>query len=145
MVLGAKGPEFGSQDSKIICLWAAIPANLTPIESAICRQRGGRVFGQPLAQAPRWLSTSNFPRSEEHTSELQSRLHLVCRLLLETKKHNDQPPQLRTLHYPDLRCIHPLRMHGSPAATTCQPHPAVRDLPRLDDAAPSRHYSLLAH
>src|SRR2546429_2127791 len=26
------------------------------------------------------------PRSEEHTSELQSRLHLVCRLLLETKK-----------------------------------------------------------
>src|ERR1041385_9557237 len=28
-------------------------------------------------------------RSEEHTSELQSRLHLVCRLLLETKKHNN--------------------------------------------------------
>src|SRR5690625_3301155 len=26
-------------------------------------------------------------RSEEHTSELQSRRHLVCRLLLETKKH----------------------------------------------------------
>src|SRR2546422_5059618 len=28
------------------------------------------------------------PRSEEHTSELQSRLHLVCRLLLEKKKQN---------------------------------------------------------
>src|SRR5690625_6625713 len=28
-------------------------------------------------------------RSEEHTSELQSRGHLVCRLLLEKKKHND--------------------------------------------------------
>src|SRR5256884_1303882 len=27
-------------------------------------------------------------RSEEHTSELQSRLHLVCRLLLEKKKYN---------------------------------------------------------
>src|SRR3989442_2689663 len=27
-----------------------------------------------------------FPRSEEHTSELQSRPHLVCRLLLEKKK-----------------------------------------------------------
>src|SRR2546422_4020858 len=27
-------------------------------------------------------------RSEEHTSELQSRLHLVCRLLLEKKKTN---------------------------------------------------------
>src|SRR5687768_18169469 len=30
-------------------------------------------------------------RSEEHTSELQSRLHLVCRLLLEKKKkHNER-------------------------------------------------------
>src|SRR2546422_8166246 len=28
-------------------------------------------------------------RSEEHTSELQSRLHLVCRLLLEKKKRKD--------------------------------------------------------
>src|SRR2546422_3232189 len=28
-------------------------------------------------------------RSEEHTSELQSRLHIVCRLLLEKKKHQD--------------------------------------------------------
>src|SRR2546422_8582399 len=31
-------------------------------------------------------TTSPGPRSEEHTSELQSRLHLVCRLLLEKKK-----------------------------------------------------------
>src|SRR2546422_5414410 len=30
--------------------------------------------------------TSEWRRSEEHTSELQSRLHLVCRLLLEKKK-----------------------------------------------------------
>src|SRR2546429_3592149 len=30
------------------------------------------------------------PRSEEHTSELQSRLHLVCRLLLEKKKRSPQ-------------------------------------------------------
>src|SRR5436305_12015596 len=30
-------------------------------------------------------------RSEEHTSELQSRPHLVCRLLLEKKKKYDQP------------------------------------------------------
>src|SRR5687768_18290317 len=29
-------------------------------------------------------------RSEEHTSELQSRLHLVCRLLLEKKKTHEQ-------------------------------------------------------
>src|SRR5690554_7549009 len=31
-----------------------------------------------------------FRRSEEHTSELQSRPHLVCRLLLEKKKNNDK-------------------------------------------------------
>src|SRR2546429_1900671 len=37
-------------------------------------------------------------RSEEHTSELQSRLHLVCRLLLEKKKdleHYDTAPATR--------------------------------------------------
>src|SRR5256884_3256053 len=35
-------------------------------------------------------------RSEEHTSELQSRLHLVCRLLLEKKKiHECRPPPAR--------------------------------------------------
>src|SRR2546422_6008417 len=33
-----------------------------------------------------WPITS---RSEEHTSELQSRLHLVCRLLLEKKKNQN--------------------------------------------------------
>src|SRR2546422_5948695 len=42
-------------------------------------------------------STSSRPirRSEEHTSELQSRLHLVCRLLLEKKKKRwPRSPQL---------------------------------------------------
>src|SRR2546429_3921249 len=33
-------------------------------------------------------------RSEEHTSELQSRLHLVCRLLLEKKKKKTNAPPL---------------------------------------------------
>src|SRR3989442_3330528 len=41
------------------------------------------------ASAPHWCGNSPvlFRRSEEHTSELQSRPHLVCRLLLEKKKH----------------------------------------------------------
>src|SRR5687768_18087443 len=34
-------------------------------------------------------------RSEEHTSELQSRLHLVCRLLLEKKKSASHVPTMR--------------------------------------------------
>src|SRR2546422_8097691 len=40
------------------------------------------------AATVRWRSFRLVPglRSEEHTSELQSRLHLVCRLLLEKKK-----------------------------------------------------------
>src|SRR5690349_22821478 len=37
---------------------------------------------------PRWASSAT-PRSEEHTSELQSRRDLVCRLLLEKKKKKD--------------------------------------------------------
>src|SRR3989449_7654231 len=43
------------------------------------------------------LSYNRLMRSEEHTSELQSRLHLVCRLLLEKKKqqrHSDVVPPL---------------------------------------------------
>src|SRR2546429_5226297 len=38
-------------------------------------------------------------RSEEHTSELQSRLHLVCRLLLEKKKHK-QPSSVSATQNP---------------------------------------------
>src|SRR2546422_5903903 len=42
-----------------------------------------RVLLELFAQDPQAIV-----RSEEHTSELQSRLHLVCRLLLEKKKKN---------------------------------------------------------
>src|SRR2546422_4573861 len=43
-------------------------------------------------------------RSEEHTSELQSRLHLVCRLLLEKKKDNSATHgrHPKTPHWDDL-------------------------------------------
>src|SRR3989449_11678671 len=40
------------------------------------------------------------PRSEEHTSELQSRLHLVCRLLLEKKKKKNTTHRDRTKKRP---------------------------------------------
>src|SRR3989442_14579673 len=39
---------------------------------------------EPVSLAP-GLARTRLPRSEEHTSELQSRPHLVCRLLLEKK------------------------------------------------------------
>src|SRR2546422_6904657 len=41
----------------------------------------------------RWRVRHRGMRSEEHTSELQSRLHLVCRLLLEKKKNNRTKPE----------------------------------------------------
>src|SRR2546422_6588745 len=48
-------------------------------------------------------------RSEEHTSELQSRLHLVCRLLLEKKKK-----PLTTKRNCDTRCTHTTRSDRAP-------------------------------
>src|SRR2546429_2141271 len=47
---------------------------------------GGR--GHPESDVVVEASDGAVQRSEEHTSELQSRLHLVCRLLLEKKKKN---------------------------------------------------------
>src|SRR2546429_1493824 len=48
------------------------------------RGRGARRLHRQMAVLPEKMH--RLPRSEEHTSELQSRLHLVCRLLLEKKK-----------------------------------------------------------
>src|SRR3989449_7544113 len=47
----------------------------SPVGTTSTGERGSAVFGE-----------FRVARSEEHTSELQSRLHLVCRLLLEKKK-----------------------------------------------------------
>src|SRR5262245_63714795 len=48
----------------------------------------------------RALATSSGPRSEEHTSELQSLRHLVCRLLLEKKKtHVNAMIAMTTAHF----------------------------------------------
>src|SRR5690625_6564110 len=55
-------------------------------EAALAFLNGGAVpkggYANPAPVLPAW-------RSEEHTSELQSRGHLVCRLLLEKKKTHE--------------------------------------------------------
>src|SRR2546429_6941336 len=51
--------------------------------------------------APAWPTPTWPARSEEHTSELQSRLHLVCRLLLEKKKNLQS-----AAHTPSTGCPH---------------------------------------
>src|SRR2546426_9331141 len=73
------GPEFHRQRGGASgpCAWpalcrSAVRAN-QPLECA--RAQLSRVLGRLLS-----------PRSEEHTSELQSPCNLVCRLLLEKKK-----------------------------------------------------------
>src|SRR3712207_7934158 len=52
--------------------------------------RGARLSGRPGRVSPKVVSSADSHqrtgRSEEHTSELQSRQYLVCRLLLEKKK-----------------------------------------------------------
>src|SRR3712207_7539253 len=51
---------------------------------------GSSCCGRGSSFWPRWKTsaTNSRRRSEEHTSELQSRQYLVCRLLLEKKKNN---------------------------------------------------------
>src|SRR2546429_2570881 len=62
----------------------------TPASIPALRERRGFCGHQRRARGPSRPGALSRPgwasRSEEHTSELQSRLHLVCRLLLEKKK-----------------------------------------------------------
>src|SRR2546425_9762552 len=63
-----------------------LPLEVRPaVDSPVLRRRSGVGLPERLAQllhAP----DEELPRSEEHTSELQSLAYLVCRLLLEKKK-----------------------------------------------------------
>src|SRR3712207_8744159 len=52
--------------------------------AGVVRERGA----DAVHQAPLLADLLEQPRSEEHTSELQSRQYLVCRLLLEKKIYN---------------------------------------------------------
>src|SRR5687768_18153586 len=54
-------------------------------------------------QVAEFQKTGKRVRSEEHTSELQSRLHLVCRLLLEKKNTNKSLSSLRMSLAMDIR------------------------------------------
>src|SRR5687768_17764952 len=70
----------------------ALPIFTPPPTTIRCFGTSG-MMSAPMFESTR--SSSNLrngssigTRSEEHTSELQSRLHLVCRLLLEKKKHD---------------------------------------------------------
>src|SRR2546429_5418024 len=72
-----RSPELGGW-KKILGLTAATALGSGPLAERV-------LYGQRDA-ADRRFNQATQDRSEEHTSELQSRLHLVCRLLLEKKK-----------------------------------------------------------
>src|SRR3712207_7591965 len=69
------------------------PVGLLPEVERVAQQHGeahqaGDRVGDPLPGDVRRRAVDRLVRSEEHTSELQSRQYLVCRLLLEKKKYN---------------------------------------------------------
>src|SRR5438874_9013027 len=71
------------------------------------RQRVQMIFQDPYASLNPRFTIGSLIRSEEHTSELQSRRDLVCRLLLEKKKKKktyiamplDSSNLLKTMYY----------------------------------------------
>src|SRR2546422_8328258 len=68
--------------------------SLTASSPQSCRFPTRRAACRTCAQSsahpsPHGVKHARLQRSEEHTSELQSRLHLVCRLLLEKKKNQN--------------------------------------------------------
>src|SRR3712207_8308650 len=76
-------------------LSSAVPSTATHVQKSgevTCRVARGsacrlRVFARSAVTEMRASCCSSSHRSEEHTSELQSRQYLVCRLLLEKKKN----------------------------------------------------------
>ena len=59
-----------------------------------------------IAISPPENASSSIHRSEEHTSELQSPMYLVCRLLLEKKKKKQkQTKQRRNANLPDIHSV----------------------------------------
>src|SRR3712207_8186352 len=68
------------------------PATSVVDQTTFFMASAGSTQGPPAALQPGDVATANSSpssrRSEEHTSELQSRQYIVCRLLLEKKKSN---------------------------------------------------------
>src|SRR2546422_7146659 len=78
----------------LTCLVAAVTLGAVALTSAQEKPRsGGELIFVVPAEPPSFDAHREETfgmRSEEHTSELQSRLHLVCRLLLEKKKKKEE-------------------------------------------------------
>src|SRR3989449_5397660 len=69
-----------------------------PLERAQALGLVGSELREPARSEDQEAGAQGKMRSEEHTSELQSRLHLVCRLLLEKKKNQTTDDQVHQHH-----------------------------------------------
>src|SRR5687768_17950138 len=84
--------NFSSTRRIACCTRASGSSSMAPV-GAYTSPTGKCIHSSPRCAFVRWASSARCrsvaisKRSEEHTSELQSRLHLVCRLLLEKKKN----------------------------------------------------------
>src|SRR2546421_5640808 len=65
-----------------------VPKQIDHPHGTYCGKRNGQSYNRGLRDRPSIEVQEQENRSEEHTSELQSRSDLVCRLLLEKKKKN---------------------------------------------------------
>src|SRR3989449_2134711 len=72
-----------AEDVVVLNVSRVIPARLHGKRDTL---KGSRTVAGAMTEV---LLVRELERSEEHTSELQSRLHLVCRLLLEKKKKKE--------------------------------------------------------
>src|SRR5689334_23977138 len=83
------------RETRLVCL----PCQPSPAAAAsgfsITAAVSTKIFAsQPLASTSARAMRLSLDRSEEHTSELQSQFHLVCRLLLEKKNLPTSAPRL---------------------------------------------------
>src|SRR2546422_4883318 len=82
----SQSPRLGCLNSRAVGYHGLSSRSCSHLQSAA----NGRSIHTGLPSAPARCAaavSTLMTRSEEHTSELQSRLHLVCRLLLEKKKY----------------------------------------------------------
>src|SRR5438874_7131507 len=86
--------------------------------TTLFRSDSDRGFSTQGNSTPRAARNGSSFRSEEHTSELQSRRDLVCRLLLEKKKNRHQHPAGAPI---------PVRIHQR-----ARPPRVVAEVPHLD-------------
>src|SRR5207253_8252934 len=88
-----------------LSLHDALPISGTPRGGMWCGGRDRRDAGRSVAMTEHAMVIAGGgpTRSEEHTSELQSRGHLVCRLLLEKKKHPSFVTHTSTSPTPSVR------------------------------------------